>query len=183
MDEIPNIYKEVYANSKLKNLPETVLEEMWRFRYPEEDGKKLTFVEILAELQSKHGVSSSLAALSEFYSWMRMKRRMDSARQRAEQARMMLAQDPGATPEAIARVGQMTFTAEMVEDGNVKAFVELEKLRMQARQLDLDHAKFAIIKAKADRLDALENKAKELKQGGGLSAETLDMLEKQLKIL
>jgi hypothetical protein len=61
--------------------------------------------------------------------------------------------------------------------------VELEKLRMQARQLDLDHAKFAIIKAKADRLDALENKAKELKQGGGLSAETLDMLEKQLRIL
>jgi hypothetical protein len=61
--------------------------------------------------------------------------------------------------------------------------VELEKLRIQSRQLDLDVGKFQLIKAKADRLDALENKAKELKQGGGLSAETLEMLEKQLKIL
>jgi hypothetical protein len=175
--------KEIRADAKLKNLQPEVLEELWRYRNPEEDGQKLTFVEVLAVLQSKHGISSSLGALSEFYSWLRMERRMAAARARAEQARTMLASDPEATPEAIARVGQMTFTAEMVSDGNVKAFVELEKLRMANRQLDLDQEKFKIIKAKADRLDAMESKAKELKAGGGLSAETLEMLEKQLRIL
>lgn len=175
--------KEVRADAKLKNLPAELREELWRLRNPaDEDEKKSTFVEVLAWLKGR-GIASSLGALSEFYSWQRMCKGMEAARNRAQQAREEMAKDPLATPESIARVGQMVFTAEMVDNGNVKAFVELEKLRMQARQLDLDVEKFRLLKAKADRLDALEAKAKELKQGGGLSAETLEMLEKQLKIL
>lgn len=46
-----------------------------------------------------------------------------------------------------------------------------------------DDRKLKMLEAKAARLDEMEAKAKELKQGGGLSAETLEMLEKQLKIL
>jgi hypothetical protein len=37
--------------------------------------------------------------------------------------------------------------------------------------------------SKARRLDALEAKAREITQGGGLSAETLEVIEKQLKLL
>lgn len=54
-------------------------------------------------------------------------------------------------------------------------------IKAQAGQRD--SRKLAMLEAKAAQLDALEAKAKELKRGGGLSAETLDMLEKQLKIL
>jgi hypothetical protein len=175
--------KEIRADAKLKNLPPEILEELWRYRNPEEDGRKLTYVEVLAELQSAHGISSSLGALSEFYSWLRLERRMQAARNRAEQARTLLAQDPAATPEAIARVGQMTFTAEMVQDGNVKAFVSLEKLRILERQINQDERRLALLETKARRMDELEAKAKEIKQAGGLSAETLEMLEKQLKLL
>jgi hypothetical protein len=175
--------KEIRADAKLKNLPQEILEELWRYRNPEEDGQKLTYVEVLAVLQVKHGISSSLGALSEFYSWLRLERRMQAARNRAEQARTLLAQDPMATPEAIARVGQMTFTAEMVQDGNVKAFVSLEKLRILERQINQDERRLALLESKARRMDELEAKAKEIKQAGGLSAETLEMLEKQLKLL
>jgi hypothetical protein len=175
--------KEIRSDAKLKNLPAEMQEDLWRLRNPaDEDEKKSTYVEVLVWLKGR-GIDSSLGALSEFYSWQRMSKRMESAKSRAQQAREELAKDPSATPESVARVGQMVFTAEMVDDGNVKAFVELEKLRLQNRQLDLDLDKFRMIKAKADRLDAMEAKAKELKQGGGLSAETLEMLEKQLKIL
>ena len=175
--------KEIRADAKLKSLPQEVRDTLWRFRYPEEDGEKLTYVAVLAWLKSELGLESSLAALSDFYSWERMERRMAAARERAEQARRELASDPNATPEAIARVGQMVFTAEMVDDGNLKAFVALEQIRIQQRQLDLDHAKFSLIKAKADRLDAMEAKARDMKAGGGLTPETLEMLEKQLKLL
>lgn len=175
--------KEIRADAKLKNLPKEILEELWRYRNPEEDGQKLTYVEVLAELQARHGIASSLGALSEFYSWLRLERKMEAARNRAEQARLLLAQDPDATPAAIARVGQMTFTAEMVQDGNVRGFVALEKLRILERQVNQDERKLALLETKARRLDELEAKAKEIKQAGGFSAETLEMLEKKLKLL
>jgi len=70
-----------------------------------------------------------------------------------------------------------------VQDGNIKAFVALEKLRIQERQVNQDERKLKMLESKAARLDAMEAKAREIKQAGGLSAETLEMLEKQLKLL
>lgn len=46
-----------------------------------------------------------------------------------------------------------------------------------------DSRKIAMLEAKASRMDALEAKAKEITAGGGLSAETLEVIEKQLKLL
>ena len=75
--------KEIRADAKLKNLPGEMLETLWRLRNPEDDGQKLTFVEVLAWLNLEHGIDSSLGALSEFYSWLRLKRRIESAAARA----------------------------------------------------------------------------------------------------
>ena len=175
--------KEIRSDAKLKNLPPQALEDLWRFRNPEEDGEKLTLEAVAVQVQDLYGFSCSLSSLSEFYKWMRLKKRMDSAAERASQARLALAKDPGMTPDMLARVGQMVFTAETIEDGNVKAYVELVKLQLQAAKQDLELRKLKIIEAKAAQLDELQAKAKEIKQGGGLSAETLEMLEKQLKIL
>lgn len=170
--------KEIRADAKLKNLPAEMLEELWRFRNPEEDGEKLTYVAVLAELQTRHGISSSLGALSEFYSWLRMERRMTAARARAEQARTLLAQDPNATPEAIANVGHITFTSEMVQDGNVKAFVALEKLRLASRQLDFDGRRLTLLEDKAAEAKAmLLALTSNAKSKGGLTPETLAEIE------
>lgn len=176
--------KEVRADAKLKNLPPEVQDMMWRLRNPDEEmDKKFTFVEVLAWLKQEYGVESSLGALSEFYSWLRMKHRMLVAAARAQQARLELAKDPSITPQDLERVAQTVFTAETLEEGNVKGYVALAKLGLQRRALDQDERKIKLLESKAARMDELEAKAKELKQGGGLSAETLDMLEKQLKIL
>lgn len=175
--------KEIRSDAKLKNLPDQALEELWLMRHPGEDGEKLTMEAIAAILPETYGVSCSLSSLSEFYKWLRMKKRMEAARQRAEQARLALASDPNITPADLSRIGQMVFTAETIEDGNVKAYVELVKLQLQAAKQDIELRKLKMLEAKAARLDEMEAKAKELKQGGGLSAETLEMLEKQLKIL
>ena len=170
--------KEIRADAKLKNLPPEILEDLWRYRNPEENGQKLTLEAILAELKIRYGITSSMGALSEFYAWLRMERRMAAARARAEQARLLLAQDPSATPEAIAHVGHLTFTSEMVQDGNVKAFVALEKLRLASRQLDFDGRRLKLLEDKAAEakamLLALTNNAK---SKGGLTPETLAEIE------
>jgi len=149
----------------------------------EDEDKKFTFVEILAWLKAEHGIDSSLGSLSEFFSWLRMKMRMERAAERASQVRMELARDSSVTPEDLERIAQTVFTAEVIEGGDVKGFVQLATLRLNRQKLEQEERKLKLLESKAARLDELEAKAKELKQGGGLSAETLEMLEKQLKIL
>ena len=175
--------KEIRADAKLKNLHAEALEDLWRFRNPEEGGEKLTLEAVAVQVQDLYGFTCSLSSLSEFYKWLRLRKRMENAAERASQARYALAQDPNMTPDMLARVGQMVFTAETIEDGNVKAYVELVKLQLQAAKQDLELRKLAILEAKAAALDALQAKAKEIKAGGGLSAETLEVIEKQLKLL
>lgn len=175
--------KEIRADAKLKSLPPEALDLLWRMRYPEEDGLKYTYSAILAMLPASYGISSSLAALSEFYSWLRLKRRIEGAAARAQQVRLELAKDPSVTPEDLERMAQTVFTAETIEDGDIKNYVALATLRLNRQRVDQDERKLKIIEAKANRLDELEARARDLKAGGGLSAETLDMLEKQLKLL
>lgn len=175
--------KEIRADAKLKNLPPEALEDLWRFRNPEEAGEKLTLEAVAVQVASLYGFSVSLSTLSEFYKWLRMRKRMEAAALRAEQARNALAADPNMTPDDLSRIGQMVFTCETIEAGNVKAYVELVKLQLQAAKQEIEMRKLHLIEAKAARLDEMEAKAKELKAGGGLTPETLEMLEKQLKIL
>lgn len=176
--------KEIRSDAKLKNLPPDIQDTLWRLRNPDEEmDKKYTFVEVLAFLKEEHGIESSMGALSEFYSWLRLKHRIQNAAERATQVRLELAKDSSITPDDLERIAQTVFTAETIEGGDVEAFVKLATLRLNSRRVDQDERKLKLIEAKAARLDELEAKAKELKAGGGLSAETLEMLEKQLKIL
>jgi ribosomal protein L9 len=193
--------KEIRSDAKLKNLPREMRDDLWRMRHPEEDGEKVRFIDILAWLKGK-GVDSSLASLSEYYSWERTERRMEAARARADQAGRMLASDPNATPEDVARVGQMVFTSEMVDSGNVKAFVQLEKLRLAQKQTEQDERKLdqrdqeltqretlvaqserrvALLEKKAEFADAVKKAAEN--SLGGITAEQMAEIERKLKLL
>lgn len=158
-------------DAKLKSLPKEALEDMWRFRYPEEGGKKLTFEEILVEIPLRYGITSSLGALSEFYSWLRLKKRMESAAERAEQVRIELAKDSTITPEDLERVAQTVFTAETLEEGNVKGFVALAKLRLKQKQVDQDERRIAMLEANEKRKADAEAAIKAIQADGSLTAE------------
>jgi hypothetical protein len=174
--------KEIRADAKLKNLPEQALEDLWRFRNPEEDGEKLTLEAVAVQVQDTHGFSVSLSTLSEFFKWLRLKKRMQGARDRAEQARYALAKDPTMTPDDIAKVGQMVFTAETIEDGNVKAYVELQKLRLQAAKQEMELRKVVMLEKKAAFYDAIKEKANE-SGTGGVTAEQMEEIERKLKMM
>lgn len=162
-----NADKEIRADAKLKNLPAETLETLWRLRNPEEDGEKLSLEAVAAELPRLCGLSASVSTLSEFYKWLRMKRRMEASEERAMQARLKLAQNPEFSADDIERVAQAVFTAETMEDGNVKAYVALAKLRLAKQQVDLDRRRIELLEAKAAQAD----QAKEVAGDGKLSAE------------
>ena len=153
-------------------------------RNPGEDGEKLTLEAIAVEVPLRYGFTCSVSSLSEFYKWLRLKKRMESAAERSSQARLALASDPTMTPEMLARVGQMVFTAETIEDGNVKAYVELVKLQLQARSLEINAAKLKLlVDAAAEAKAKLTALASSAKSQGGLTPETLKQIEEAAGLL
>jgi hypothetical protein len=101
---------------------------------------------------------------------------MERAGERADQARMELAKDKSITPEDLERVAQAIFTAETLEAGNAKAYVQIAKLGLMRRSLDLDARRVAILEAKAKQADA----ASELVNNEALSEEEKALRLKQL---
>jgi hypothetical protein len=145
--------KEIRADAKLKNLPAEALEELWLMRNPGEDGEKLTLEAIAVEVPLRYGFTCSVSSLSEFYKWLRLRKRIEGARLRAEQTKWELAKDPSMTPEDLERAAQTVFTAETLEAGDVKGYVALAKLRLASRALDHDARRLAVLEKKAAQAD------------------------------
>lgn len=174
--------KSIRADAKLKSMPPEALDRLWDWRHPAEESiRPLTYAEILELLPGEFGLSSSLASLSEFYSWLRQRRRMERAQARAEQAKLeWLRENPEASPEDLAGLAQMVFTSETLESGNIKAFVALRKLQLQTRQLEHEGRRIRLLEEKERRaeqakkdLEAAATKARD----GGVSEETIAAIE------
>jgi hypothetical protein len=75
----------------------------------------------------------------------------------------------------------MVFTAETLEDGNVKGYVALAKLRLASRALDHDARRLAVLEAKAAFADAVKAAAEN--STGGITAEQMAEIERKLKLL
>lgn len=155
------------SDSKLKTLPEAAQEEIWGWFQRDGEREPMRMEDAQAEVALRHGFTVSLGSLSEWRAWYGLRRRMDAARSRAEQARVeWMLENPDASPEALEKVAQSVFTAEALEAGDIKSFVALAQLRIRARALDLDAEKLAILKRKADAADAAKDVL-----GSGMSVE------------
>ena len=142
------------ADAKLKNLPEDAQEALWEYLHPSDpEERRRTLAEAQSEVPLRHGFTVSLASLSEWRSWWALRRRMNAARERAEQTKLELLKDASLRPDEIEKVAQAVFTAETLEAGNVKGYVALAQLRLKGQQLELDRAKLALLEKKAAQAD------------------------------
>jgi len=173
------------ADAKLQNLPEEALQDLWRFRHPEEEGEKLTLEAIAAEVPRLYGFSVSLSSLHGFYRWLEVKRRLDQRQDLANQLKMDLAKDPDVSEAQIRAAGQRLFMAEGILERDSKVFADMvkigqaeTKLRLADTKLGLakqvvkmDERRLAIIEAKAKRLDDAESAIKAISTNKELSPE------------
>lgn len=151
------------ADSKLKNLPDSDQETMWLLLHPSDSTVPPYTLEALAvHVMEDHGFEPALSSLSEWHSWYALRQRMEKAKARADQARLeWIAENPDATPEDLEKLGQIVFTAESIEGGNVKAFVSLMRERSRARSLELDQRKIVLLEKKAAQADEAEKVQKD----------------------
>lgn len=173
--------KEIRADAKLKSLSQATRDELWRMRYPEEDGEKVKFTAILAWLKHTFALESSLASLSDFYAWERMARRIQHAKDRAEQVRMEMAKDSNITPDDLERVAQSVFTAETLAEGDIKNYVALATLRLNRQRVNQDERKLELLEKKAAFADAVKQAAEA--SAGGITAEQMAEIERKLKLM
>lgn len=151
------------SDAKLKNLPKDIQEELWALCYPSDPETKAYGLEELAgHLLEVHEISAALSIISEWHAWYSLKRRMDSATERAEQARLELAQNPDLKPEDIQRASQAVFSAEALSAGDWKAYIAIEnvQLKREAQAIERDKMTFASRSKIEAGLDALMSEIK-----------------------
>lgn len=181
--------KEIRCDAKLKNLPPAALDELWRYRYPEtEEGdedappKKLPLEEIVALCPKRFGCSTSLGSLSEFYKWLRVKRRIDRAAADVETAKLeWAAKNPGASVDELNRHGQVLFTARAIAEDDAKLFMGMKRLQQSDDARALEREKLtASAKSDAEKgLDALYQEVKGNKKAEALVRELQETVKKQ----
>lgn len=148
-----------------------------------------------ARLKSDFGVEvKSLSSFTGFYN-QRCAPRMQARLQLAMKTAQKLFNEAKKNPDAVNAATAVLLRTRAFEilqnpaadpkqvSNLVKLLLDSKKQELANKQLGLDQAKFDLFKRKADRLDEIEAKAKELQAAGGMSAETLEIVEKQLKLL
>lgn len=160
--------RKVNARAKVKNLPEEDQETLWLLMHPTDaDTPAYTLEESLVHLQEEHGIECALSTLSEWHSWYALKKRMEKAASRAQQATLEFAKDhPDATPEDLEKYGQMIFSSESIERGDAKTFTALMRERSRRMSLEIDARRIVLLERKAKAADEAAEQMAKLKAGG-----------------
>lgn len=181
------------ADAKLKNLPEEIRADLYaRVTEPQDDriceehplGRPWTLDEARDWLLRTHEVSAGMTALSEWRAWEKMRRELQRTESEVRELQDYLAANAeGLSAEDVMEIGNLMFINRSTRDGDAKTYKAIADIILRRGALAIDRRKIALLEEKAARLEAAEEKAKELKAGGGLSPETLEVIEKQLKLL
>lgn len=168
------------SDSKLDSLPESRVMEL-------RDGllSGWSYEDARSWLSTECVICCSLSALSSFFKRHCapvLKERRQLAALKAE----AIAEDAGTTDwdsASIERLRQMVFEFMANPNANIDNTEKLFRLLLKSRDQETDRRKLALLESKAKRLDELEAKARQITTHGGLSPETLEVIEKQLKLL
>lgn len=170
--------KKSRSDSALKTLPEARQTDIAEYLAAH------SLAETVAWLKAD-GLKTSAASLSEFLSWYSLRQQLQRNEQTVE---TLLAEyvksDPNLPPEKIQAMGQAFFSAMSLTQQNPEVWVQVQKLNLQRAAMELDQRRVVLLEKKAaayDRAQELLTKAKSSK--GGITKETLQQIESELKLL
>jgi len=154
----------------------------------------MSYAAVREELESKHGIATSSTALHNYYHdklTPELLRRRALALQAAESVASEAQRTPGQwDAAAIEALKQRVFELTLKPGSDPQEIRALFTLVLKARDqdqktaaLDLEDRRVKLLEDKAARLDQLEAKARQLRDDGGLTDETIELLEKQLRLL
>jgi hypothetical protein len=171
------------SDSELKNKPVEFQQMVW-------DRLKagLKGEDCRTWLAQEHGVTrgTTLSCISEFYSWFPQSQRLNRVAQSADKVREQLQKNPRLKEDAalVSDAAQIVFEQLAMDTDDVELYEDLRYLRLKELDLKLKQEgqshRIKIYEEKAAQLRASLEKAK---TKGGISSETLALIEEQLKLL
>lgn len=164
------VEKKARCDSRLKVLPE------------ERQGAIIEFMRehSLAETVSwlrQDGIRTSAAALSEFYSWHRLRQQLRRNEGTVQALMSELGKrEPGLATEKVQEIGQAFFTALALEQQDVRSWHLTQQIGLKRGQLDLDRQKFRRETAELFLKWSEDQRAREIAGSGATNAEKIERL-------
>lgn len=161
------------SDSALKTLPEEKQAEIGQLLA----SRSLTDVRsVLLE----QGITTSEAALSEFWSWWQLRAALRRREDRVGELVERMKEDVPAIPEdRLFELGQSLFGALSIAEEDGRTWVNTQRLRLERERLEIDRRKVALLEQKLRNVQAEVTRAKD----GGLTPETLQRIEEAAKLL
>lgn len=150
--------KKPRGDSKLKNLPDALQEQLWQIL------RRTTVDKTAAWLLEKHGIATSAGSLSDFFSWYPRQATLRSAASLSDQLADSIKKLPQlkVTAKDAAAIAQVNFEILAAQNRDPELFAALRKGELEVARLQLEREKFEESK-KADwekGLDALQEEIK-----------------------
>jgi hypothetical protein len=126
------------ADAKLKSLPPAQQEAIFALL------REKSYAKAIPLIAEKFEVETSAGALSQFFAWYPLSRRLEQGAKFADELKSMLATNPKLTlrAEELSMIGQVAFEAQALQEQDPKLFVALRKLRVMEKNFDLEREKF-----------------------------------------
>jgi hypothetical protein len=146
------------ADSALKTLPLEAQEALFALL------RKTSYEKALPIVAKEFGVRTSSGALSQFFSWYPLSRRLEQAKSFADTITAQIKANPALNLDAekVSAVGQIAFEAQALAEQDPKLFVALRRLRVSEKTFELEEEKFReTMKSSVEKgLDALQQEIK-----------------------
>lgn len=168
------------TDSRLKTLPPGVQEKLFALL------RTTTYRKAVPVVAKEFGVQTSVGALSDFFGWYPLSRQLEQAANFAEQLEKVAKADPQLVgkSEEISRFAQIAFEARAVETQDAELFIALRKGRHKDAELALRAENQALrLRQYEEKMASLRATLEKAKNRGGVSPDTLQLIEEQLKLL
>ena len=157
------------SDATLKTLPEVVQEQLFALL------RTSSYATVVRDAKEKWDIKTSPAALSEFFRWYPLSRRIETAKDTADQVAKVLRSlgDVTLDDDKIQKAAQAMFEAQAMKAGDTDAFVQLAKIRLARDQGKREERRIALLEKKAAQAD---------EAAGVLKDKTLTEAERQARL-
>jgi len=172
--------KKPRPDAKLMTLPDALQEELYQLL------RRTTLEKAKAWLADNHEVDTSTGSLSKFFSWYPQSAWLKHSADFADQLKASMEKLPALAGKAqeISAIAQAAFEIQAAQDRNAPLHLALVKRRQKDTELALkrEHQDLAV-RQYEEKISAARDALEKARSRGGLSAETRELIEQQLKLL
>jgi len=171
--------KKARGDSKLKTLPPAVQAEL----FTQCQGKG-GYDAARAWLLAEHDVKTSAGSLSNFFGWYPFSLSRTASYAQQFEAEIAKLPDMAGKAAQLSQIGQVGFEMLAMQSNDLEGYATLKKLRLKEEEQSISRDTLNLkVRQYEEKIAAARSSLEKAKSKGGVSADTLKLIEEQLKLL